>query len=169
MSRSRFKLTPEIEEKILSFIRAGGFADVAAEAAGIPREVFERWCRHGEQPHSTARYRDFALAVRVAVAQARLHAEVEVRKEKPLDWLRNGPGRERAEQPGWTANARARTTATGEASVFDDAEAIALIEMLLEVLEGSPEKRELFAGLIARAKEAARNDKQARKARDDKS
>ena len=169
MSRSRFKLTPEIEEKILSFIRAGGFADVAAEAAGIPREVFERWRRRGEKPRATKRYRDFALAVRVAVAQARLHAEIEVRQEEPLDWLRNGPGRERAEQPGWTANARARTTATGEASVFDDAEAVALIEMLLEVLEVSPEKREVISGLIVKDGEAARNDKQAEKGRDDKS
>src|SRR5271170_2565226 len=128
MNPSRYKLTPEIEKAIVAYILAGGFADVAAEAAGIPREVFERWCRKGEQARAAPRYRAFALAVRKAVAQARLGAEVSVRKDKPLDWLRGGPGRETAGRTGWTANARARsTTAAAEASVFSDPQTLAIV------------------------------------------
>src|SRR5947209_3765473 len=109
MARSHYSITPEIERSIVSFIRAGGFAEVASEAAGIPHKVFNRWLRRGEGRGASKRLRAFALAVRQAIAQARLRAEVEVYSDRPLDWLRNGPGRETAEQPGWTGNARPRT------------------------------------------------------------
>ena len=35
-------------------------------------------------------------------AEARAAAEVEVRRDNPLAWLRYGPGRERPEESGWT-------------------------------------------------------------------
>src|SRR5450755_4565132 len=41
-------LTPEVEQKILAYVRAGGYAHIAAVAAGIPFEVFEEWMRKGE-------------------------------------------------------------------------------------------------------------------------
>ena len=40
--------------------------------------------------------------VREARAQARVAAETEVRRDNPLAWLRYGPGRDRAGEPGWT-------------------------------------------------------------------
>src|SRR5438105_11864897 len=108
MSSSRYRLTPAIQQAIVAYTRAGGFPHVAAEAAGVPRAVFARWLRRGEGRRAKARYRAFADAVRQAAAQARLGAEVSVRNDKPLDWLRSGPGRETADVPGWTANARPR-------------------------------------------------------------
>src|SRR5438105_549052 len=96
---TRHTLTPAVEQALVAYIRAGGFPHVAAEAAGVPREVFADWMRKGEQPGARGQYRNFALAVRQAVAHARLGAEVSVRTDKPLDWLRNGPGRETADSP----------------------------------------------------------------------
>ncbi len=152
MSRTRFKLTPQIEKDIVSFIVAGGFPHVAAEAAGIPQEVFERWCRKGEKPDAAPRYRAFALAVRKAIAQARLGAEVEVRKQKPLDWLRSGPGRETAERPGWTANARPRpTAAASQPSVFDDPRAMAFLTMIMDEINLTPEQRMRVAELASKS------------------
>ena len=66
MARTRHLLTPAVEQAILSFIRAGGFPVVAAEAAGVPRAVFERWLARGEAPRGPAKYRAFAEAVRQA-------------------------------------------------------------------------------------------------------
>ena len=99
--------TDAVERQITAFIRAGGFAHVAAEAAGVSREVFEEWLRLAEKPRAAKRYREFAEAVRLARAQARLRAETVALEEKPMDWLKSGPGRDSEGSPGWTAAARA--------------------------------------------------------------
>jgi hypothetical protein len=97
MARARYRLTRALQEKIAAFIRAGGFAHIAAEAAGLPRELFARWMERGESADAPANYRNFARAIREAEAQARLQAELNVRSDKPLDWLnpKNVPSLER--------------------------------------------------------------------------
>jgi len=100
------KLTPEVQHNIVAFLRAGGFPEVASEAAGVPQAVFESWVMRGEAPRARSPYREFAVAVRQAIAQARLGAEVEARNDRPLDWLRSGPGKERPHRPGWSGPAR---------------------------------------------------------------
>jgi hypothetical protein len=114
MARQRYRLTVALQEKIAAFIRAGGFAHVAAEAAGLPREVFARWLERGEQPGAPANYRTFARAIREAEAQARLQAELNVRSDKPLDWLKAGPGKASADNPGWSNPCKSGSTTTAE-------------------------------------------------------
>jgi hypothetical protein len=112
MAGTRYHLTADLQEQIVSFIRAGGFPDVAAEAAGLPRQVFAIWMQRGERPKARSKYRAFARAIREAEATARLAAETTVSKDKPLDWLKAGPGKESAERPGWTNPGKAGGTAT---------------------------------------------------------
>jgi hypothetical protein len=100
--KDRYRLTPEIEQRILSFIRAGGFPWVAAEGAGIPRKVFRLWLRRGQKKGARKLYRRFYQSVIEARAQARLTAELETRKKDPRFWLVRGPGREQPDAPGWT-------------------------------------------------------------------
>src|SRR5438874_2703659 len=99
---SRYRLTPEIEGQIVSFIRSGGYPWVAAEGAGIPRNVFAQWMRRGAKPRSQPPHRRFYEQVMQARAQARLAAELETRKKDPRYWLTHGPGREQPGAPGWT-------------------------------------------------------------------
>ena len=101
MAGRHTKLTPELQEQVLTFIRAGGWDYIAAEAAGIDRSTFYRWLQRGRNA-SKGPYRGFFAAVREAKAQARLGAEVEVKKTKPELWLAKGPGRDREGAPGWT-------------------------------------------------------------------
>ncbi len=114
MARARYRLTHALQEKIVAFIRAGGFAHVAAEAAGLPREVFARWMERGERADAPANYRAFARAIHEAEAQSRLQAELNVRKEKPLDWLKTGPGKASADNPGWGNPGKAGSTAPAD-------------------------------------------------------
>jgi hypothetical protein len=99
-------LTPERQQRIVSFIRAGAFDWVAAEANGVDRRTFFEWVQRGDAEHpdreQTDRYAQFAHAVREARAEARLSAEVEVKRGEPLAWLMKGPGRDRPSEPGWT-------------------------------------------------------------------
>jgi hypothetical protein len=106
MPPPRHALTPQVEEKILAFIRAGGYPHVAAEAAGVPRAVFEGWLGQGRSTGRPTKYRAFFEAVQQARAQARLKAETTAFKDKPLDWLKSGPGRETSDYAGWTGPAR---------------------------------------------------------------
>jgi hypothetical protein len=101
------ELTPAVQSLIVAYIRGGGFPTVAAEAAGVPRRRFEWWLRRGRRRNAPPEYRAFALAIMQATAQARLQAEVEVFKAKPLDWLKAGPGKPTDRSPGWTTAARA--------------------------------------------------------------
>jgi hypothetical protein len=138
MARARYQRTPEVAQAITSYIRAGGYPHVAAEAAGVPGPVFEEWLQRGRKKKARAVDRDFADSVRQAKAQARLSAEVAVLKARPLDWLRSGPGKETASVPGWTGNVRA---ATGSAGEVVPAEFQRVIAQLMDVLAPFPEAR----------------------------
>ena len=76
-------LTPEIEHKILTYIRAGAFAHVASEAAGISRRTFFDWMARGRGEHparsATPKLRAFARKVEQAHAEARVAAVTAVR------------------------------------------------------------------------------------------
>jgi hypothetical protein len=151
MALPRHKLTPAVQKDIIAFIRAGGFPHVAAEAAGVPRAVFERWLRKGEARRTARRLRAFADEVRKARAQTRLGAEIAILSDKPLDWLRYGPGRETADSPGWTATVKAAPARQGEVPLLQREEVQALLATLMGALEGFPEPRTAVAARLAEA------------------
>src|SRR5437879_5601286 len=85
--------TAELVKTITAYLVAGGTPHVAAQAAGVSGSVYHAWMKRGRDPAADAVYRHFRAAVRQAHAQSRLDAEISVRKSKPLDWLRYGPGK----------------------------------------------------------------------------
>ena len=99
-------LTPERHAEIVAFIRAGAFPLVAAEAAGVPREVYRRWIDAGEKRRAREPYRGFAHAVRQALATARILQERALYEKDPKFWLAHGPGKETPDNPGWTGEVR---------------------------------------------------------------
>ncbi len=140
--------TPEIEKMILAYVRAGGFTHVAAEAAGVPRDLFDAWMRKGEGKRPPKVYRLFAVAVRQAEAQARLGAEVAALKDKPMDWLKAGPGKETAARPGWSALAKPRAGGDKPTTPLMDPGVQAFLRTLLSALEAYPEARAAVAKVL---------------------
>jgi hypothetical protein len=114
----RQRLTPEIEHRILAHIRNGGFAHVAAEAAGIPRGCFGDWLKLGKRRRARPPYRRFWLGVLQARAQSRLAAEIEIRKNDLKFWLRYGPGKNAA--PGWGPAGKGSTRTATPAQSDED-------------------------------------------------
>jgi transposase-like protein len=104
----RTKLTPEVQASIVKLIRDGSYDYQAARANGIDDSTFRRWMRAGERGNPI--YRPFCAEVRQARAEARTAAEIQVRMNNPLAWLRYGPGRERPGEPGWTESAKVEIT-----------------------------------------------------------
>jgi hypothetical protein len=149
MPRDRQTPTPELQQRICAFIRAGGFPRVAAEAAGVPAGVFERWLRRGKRRRAPYCYRAFAEAVAQARAQARLAAELQVFDKRPLDWLKCGPGRETRTDPGWASAPKPVPGGTAAGGLSQQPEVLAAFQRLLEALTPFPEARAAAAEVIA--------------------
>ena len=143
-------LTPEIEEKLLGFIRAGGYPHVAAEAAGVPRERFAAWLRRGRRRNAPEPYRSFYRRVQQAVATARLKAEVETFGKNPFYWLRHGPGREAPKVPGWTNPVKPGQGDDAGGQELLTPEGARIFALLLQALEPFPEARQAAAAAIGR-------------------
>jgi hypothetical protein len=112
---ARFRLTPSLVERICSYIRVGAYPAEAAEAAGVPKEIFQCWMRRSGR----RRRGPLALlgpAVYEAMATARIYAETSVFRGDPLAWLKHGPGKEGTDRPGWSALVRAHAAQEGQAA-----------------------------------------------------
>jgi hypothetical protein len=149
MRGSRYRLDEPVgpngesrQRMILAAIRAGGFVDVAAEAYGLPVELFRDWLRRGRLKNASSKYRWFAAAVRQAAAQARLKAEIDVFQSDPRFWLRHGPGRESTKSPGWTTPTKPIYEPDNRlADMLASPEWHALYTCLLRALSPYPEAR----------------------------
>jgi hypothetical protein len=140
-------LTPERRAGIVAAIRAGAFDWIAAEANGIDRETFKLWMRTGT--HSKREpYLSFVRDVRAARAQARLSAEIEVRKEQPFNWLRFGPGRERDGEAGWTESSEIKHS--GSVGVLYSQEWTVISVAIETALENFPEAKLAVAEAMRR-------------------
>jgi hypothetical protein len=144
-------LSPEVETQILNFIAAGGFPHVAAEAAGVSKEVFVRWLERGQRGRAREPFRSFAQRVRQTAARARLKAEIEAREKDARFWLSHGPGRETSESAGWTGQVKPLTG--GDAAGASPpvlAEVSQMWRQILHILEGYPEARAAVADGLRR-------------------
>jgi hypothetical protein len=82
------------------------------------------------------------LALREAAAQGRLAKEMEVVRDKPLDWLRYGPGRETADTPGWTSAGKTAFTPVGDGgNPLENPVLLERLHALAQRLTPSPEAR----------------------------
>lgn len=137
----RIRLTPELSQQIAAAIHAGGYPHVAAEAFGVPKEIFDDWLKSGNAKNAREPFRSFARDMRKAFAQARLCAEMAGFKKDPKLWLVHGPGRESEQRPGWSVSVKPAETSAELRNVLCDPELMALFRNLLEVLRPFPEAR----------------------------
>jgi len=143
----RFRLTSPVQKQIISYIRLGCYDWLAAEAVGVPRLVFSDWLQRGQA--GARAYRELALQVLQAKAQARAVAEMAAFKLNPLSWLRYGPGRETGAEPGWTVSVRPLVT-TAQANALESVPVLELLQALDHALRGHPEAREAVLHVLDR-------------------
>lgn len=98
------KLTAEVQGRIVAAIRAGNYAEAAAQSAGISASTLYRWLARGEL-EASGPFRQFREAVVLAEAEAEVHAVAVIRRAMPDDWRaalayleRRHPGRWRQRQ-----------------------------------------------------------------------
>jgi hypothetical protein len=78
------KLTTAVRDKILHAIRQGNYAVVAAQYAGIGESTFYLWLQRGERGDPL--YVEFMEAVKMAEAQAEVHAVEVVNLHMADNW-----------------------------------------------------------------------------------
>lgn len=148
MTTPRHILTPAVQQSICGYILSGGYPHVAAEAAGVPREVFARWLRRSRGPGAKKRYRQLREAILNALAQARLSAEAAVLTKTPLAWLKHGPGKDTPDMPGWSNAVRSQGHESAAGRLLMRPETQELIATLLRVLKPFPEVRAAIADAL---------------------
>lgn len=79
------KFTPEVREKILAAIRAGNYAGVAADYAGVGETTFYRWLQKGREAKS-GKFREFWVAVKKAEREAEVRAVAQIQKHMDSNW-----------------------------------------------------------------------------------
>ena len=141
MPTRRFRLTAPLRSQIVAGIRAGGYPHVAAEAWGVPKDLFNDWVKRGLDPDGREPYRSFAVEVRQAFAQARLRAELAVFDDDPKNWLEHGPGRETDSNPGWSVAVKPAEALAERRNILLDPELMQLFRTLMQVLVPYPEAR----------------------------
>ena len=104
--------------KIADAVGRGSFLHVAAESVGVSRRTLFGWLERGRDlagrveagetlDEREVLHVELLHAVTMAHAGARVKAEAAVFEQKPLEWLRYGPGRDHGpENPGWTLAVR---------------------------------------------------------------
>src|SRR5580658_5839288 len=79
------KLTPDIQEKILTVIKLGAYRTAACDFAGISPETLRNWMRRGEN-EGEGPYVEFAAAIKQAEASACLKALGTIRTAMESQW-----------------------------------------------------------------------------------
>jgi hypothetical protein len=146
MPALRFAVTEALIQDIATRVQSGAFPHVAAEAAGVPAEVFHDWMERGSRPGARDPYRALAERVRHAHGHARCMAEVDLRQNDPKAWLLNGPGKNSDRLPGWSAPVKGQPNRDSRAvNLLLEPQLQALLARLLEVLAPFPEARAAVA------------------------
>jgi hypothetical protein len=150
VSSRRFQITEQLILRIAARVKGGAFPHVAAEAEGVPVEVFHDWMERGSRPDAREPYRGLAERVRHAHGHARCMAEVHLREHDPKAWLLNGPGKNSDSLPGWSTPVRGQgETKRRTAGLLAQPQMQALIASLLEALTPYPEARAALAAALA--------------------
>jgi hypothetical protein len=133
---------------IVNLIGHGSFPHIAAEAAGVPRRVFEEWMEAGAKQHR-GRQRDFWREVSQATARIRAFIETQVKTTDPKFWLRFGPGKQGGTMLGWGPPTKRRP---GKSQSKDDwqPEFFALLGEIAQRLQDMPEARLVILDVIRR-------------------
>src|SRR5262245_61615377 len=82
------KLTTDVQQRVVSAVRAGNYLDQAAAYAGITYQTFRNWMLRGERSHSGP-FLEFFEAVKRAEVEAEVSAVTTLRQAGLQDWRAN--------------------------------------------------------------------------------
>jgi hypothetical protein len=143
------KLTPKATDRILQGIRAGNHVEPACRSAGIAPSTYYSWLARGEREPDGI-YGEFCEQLRLAEAEAEVHAVALLRRAMPDDWRAALAYLERRHPERWRRHQTTELTGKGGGPIRTDHrpaldltkltdEELALLEELHERAAAAPE------------------------------
>jgi len=74
------KLTPTTQDRIIELVKAGNYAETAAQVAGIDESTFYRWMQQGEGEKARHPYKGFRKAILEAKAESEARMVMVIQK-----------------------------------------------------------------------------------------
>jgi len=81
---SNLKFTPELQERIVAFLRGGNYVETAAACVGIHKDTFYDWCKKGRK--GIKPYASFVEAVDKAMAESEARDVTLIGKAATVNW-----------------------------------------------------------------------------------
>ena len=114
-------LTPQVEERILGFLRLGNYIETACKAAGIHKDTFYDWMKRARTGKpGDERYAEFAARVDSALAEAEGRDVQTILLASRQQWQAAAWRLERRFPERWSRNDRVRVDGNVEVGVSDD-------------------------------------------------
>ena len=80
------KLTPEVQERIVSAIRAGNYLETASAYAGIDQSTLHKWISRSKEPDAPVALIEFRQSVERARAEAEVRTVALIQQAAPQSW-----------------------------------------------------------------------------------
>ena len=125
MAGRKTKLTPQVHDKIVKFMRDGNYFEVACRASGIGETTGYRWIAWGEGrdhgtlkcPPDTTIYSKFRKAIIEAEGKAETDAVGYIKLAAPGDWKAAAEYLKRRNPRRWNQGDKVQVEVSGEVSV----------------------------------------------------
>jgi hypothetical protein len=106
------KLTPDLQERIVQFVRSGNYVETAAAAAGIHKDTLYDWLKQGAAEES-GKFRDFSDALQKATAVSETNAVQLITDAAETQWQAAAWRLERKSHERWGRKERLEHTGQG--------------------------------------------------------
>lgn len=110
----KLKLTSDVQEKIVSLLRAGNYVETAAACAGIHKDTFYDWMKRGAKGEEP--YAELAGAVHKALADGEARDVAVIFQASKEQWQAAAWRLERRFPDRWSRNDRVKVDANLEVS-----------------------------------------------------
>jgi transposase len=129
------KLTPEVQEKLLRYLRLGCYVETAAACAGISRDTFYDWMKRGGKGEKP--YKQFADAVDQAMAESEARDLAVILKAAEKNWTAAAWRLERRFPDRYGRHDRTKVEAKVEVTTDESA----LVQKLARLIDGAAEQK----------------------------
>lgn len=131
------KLTPEVRQTIVTYLKAGNYVETAAAAAGINKDTIYEWLKRGAN-EGKGIYKEFSDAVEKALAEGEILAVNSILRADEKQWQARAWWLERRCHERWGRKERVDLKVEGKVQVDHG-----LAESALEKIRGAVDKAEL--------------------------
>ncbi|NQT73578.1 MAG: hypothetical protein HQ553_12550 [Chloroflexi bacterium] len=116
------KLTPELQTKIVGYIKDGNYIETACQACGIDKKTYYNWMSRSDPSHPSFSllYVEFFHVVKKAEAEAIADVVKKWKGAKPNEWAKWATFLERRDKGNWSKTETINQNVKGDLGITGD-------------------------------------------------